>query len=137
LENPSFFAADLEPALLQQPDGGDVVVGGAGIEGTLLYLTQEPAECPRGDAPAPVALPDPVAHLPLAGALEAQYVAGHAPVEEYGHFRDGSVGQDPLPARHESVPVRRVLGREGGHTVCLRVVLLVEEYGEVLFGHIP
>src|SRR5215217_618403 len=64
-------------------------------------------------------------------------IPGHVPVEEYGLFCDGLVAQDPGPARREGIPVRRVPRRECGHAVCVRVKLLLEEYGEVLFRHVP
>ena len=38
-------------------------------------------------------------------------------VEEDGLLADGLVGQNSCPLRDESLPVCRVLGREGGHVV--------------------
>ena len=59
------------------------------------------------------------------------------PVEEYGLYCDGLVAQNPRPVRREGIPVRWVPGREGRHMVCVRVQLLVEEYWEVTFYHVP
>ena len=62
---------------------------------------------------------------------------GHMPVEKDGLYCDGLVAQNSHPVCREGIPIRWVLGREGGHLVRLRVQLLLEEYGQVTFCHVP
>jgi hypothetical protein len=50
---------------------------------------------------------------------------------------DRLVGQDLLPLSRESGMVRGILRREGSHTVCLRVHLLLEKDGKVSFAYLP
>lgn len=44
----------------------------------------------------------------------------------------GFVAQNLCPVRREGLPVRRILGRESGQIVCIRIQLLLEKW-ELLF----
>ncbi len=69
------LAHDGEAAFLQDPDGGDVVLGNTRVEGAAyLHVAKEYTKRLRGDSLAPVLPPDPVADLQLAVLLEAHHV---------------------------------------------------------------
>lgn len=82
-------------------------------------MAQELRERLRGDALAPVFLPDPVADLPLAGVIEALVTFS-----------------SPRILAHCAMNASASLG-EGGHTVRDRVPLVLEEYGDDTFCHVP
>ena len=112
------LADDGKPLFLQHAEGSGVVTGDMGVQRACLHVDQKQRQRSRGDAPAPVFAADPVPHLPFAGLLEPQDVAGDASIEEYGLLQHDFVVQDPVPVRHERIPLP---GRESGHPGCIAV----------------
>src|SRR6185369_2887956 len=131
---PSVLAADREPTLFQDADGGDIVFRNMGIQRPLLDKVEKRCERLGRNALAPVLLANPVADEWLTGLLPFPDVPSNMPLEEDGLLYGSRVTQESGPVRHERIPVP---GRERRHLVGLRVQLLLEEDGEVTLGHVP
>ena len=73
---------EAEPALLQDADRADVVLGHVRVEGTLGHEVQESGERPGRDTLAPMLLADPVADEADTVLAPAPDVARHLAVDE-------------------------------------------------------
>lgn len=87
--------------------------------------------------PYPIFLSNPVCDFWFAQSIKARDVTNYMPFKKNGLCCDAVVAQDHSPVLHEGIPVRRILGRKRGHMVSVWVQLLLKEYGEVGFCHIP
>src|SRR6188472_1693141 len=111
-----------EAALLEYAERADVAPYHARIERPLGHLAQQRRERGRRDAPSPVGAPEPVAHLTLPVALEAEHVTGDLAVGDDRPSVIRLVRQDPLaPVRRERVVVTQrdtATRRASGSSCC-------------------
>ena len=123
-------------AFLQNADRGDIVLGGAGVKGTRVADAQKLGQGQGRDSSAPECLSEPVGNLRFAVPQEASDRTRNLAVPEDGLIHAGGVGENSLPMRHERIAVGGIAWHECGHAVRFRIVLLLEENGEVAFGEI-
>lgn len=128
-------ADDLEPALLQDSNGGDVVLGGTGVDGSGS-MHQELGHGTGGESLAPEFPAQPVGHFRFRPVFVAHDMTGNLAAELNCPNDDRRRGNHFLPVGHECRPVGGIFGREGRHVGRLLVQLLFEEDWEVVCGDV-
>lgn len=123
-----------EAVLLQEPDGGGVVLEGVGVQGPYRLAPEEQREGTAADAAPPVVPAEPVADESPVAVPPGAEVSGDFTVHGDGLHQAVRVAENTLlPVPDEPVPGP---GRESGPPYGLGIMLVGEERLEIGFQHI-
>src|SRR5215203_2722304 len=103
------------------------------IKRTYRFVIQKHCQCPAGNSLAPEFTAQPIPNFTMTFQIEANHIACYLAVVEYRFVNRIWIGEILCPMSHKRIPLT---SREGRHLIGNWIVLLLEEYRQVIVNYI-